>query len=149
MTRILIILLFIVSVNVFSQNIFKEKFEKIKNEIEKNHINLKEIDLVNEKLNETEFQILKILDSNEHDFGNKEIRFISGPAGTTISTKTSFFKSFLNYYSEEHIIVYSIIKLEEKERILSGTDYLVFFWTKTQNPKSKRLLKKIKQTKQT
>jgi len=131
-------------VNVFSQNIFKEKFEKIKNDIELNNIDFLKVDLANEKLNETELQILKILDSNEHDFGNKEIRFISGPSGTTIGTKTSFFKSFLNYYSEEQIIKYSIIKLEEKERILSGTDYLVFFWTKTQNPKSKRLLKKIK-----
>lgn len=147
MNKLLIITLLISNI-VLSQNNLKERFEKIRSDIEINHINLKEIDLVNEKLNETELQILKILNKNLNEFDNKEITFISGPAGTTISTKTAFFKSFLDYYSKEHIIVYSIIKLEEKERILSGSDYLVFFWTKTLNPKSKKLLKKIKQTKQ-
>jgi hypothetical protein len=136
MNRIVILLL-ILSANVFSQNNFKEKFEKIKNDILINNINLEKIDLSNEKLNE-----------NSGDFDNKEISFISGSAGTTIYSKTDFFKSFLDYYSKSHILQYTIIKLEEKERILSGSDYIIFYWVKTFNPKSKRLLNKIKQTKQ-
>lgn len=144
MNKLLIITLLISNI-VLSQNNLKEKFEKIRSDIEINHINLKEIDLVNEKLNEIELQILKILNKNISEFNNKEITFISGSAGTTISTKTSFFKSFLDYYSKEHILQYSIIKLEEEEKILSGSDYLIFFWVKTLNPKSKKLLKKIKQ----
>jgi hypothetical protein len=147
MNRIVILLL-ILSANVFSQNNFKEKFEKIKNDILINNINLEKIDLSNEKLNETEIQILKILNKNSGDFDNKEISFISGSAGTTIYSKTDFFKSFLDYYSKSHILQYTIIKLEEKERILSGSDYIIFYWVKTFNPKSKRLLNKIKQTKQ-
>jgi len=148
MNKLLIITLLISNI-VLSQNNLKEKFEKIRSDFEINHINLKEIDLSNEKLNETEIQILKILNKNNGDFDNKEISFISGSAGTTIYSKTDFFKSFLAYYSKNHILQYTIIKLEEKERILSGSDYIVFYWVKTFNPKSKRLLKKINQTKQT
>jgi hypothetical protein len=144
-----LILLILISKTLFSQSNQKEKFEKIKNTIEINNINFEKINLSNEKLNKTELQILKILNKNSGDFENKEVTFISGPAGTTIYSKTDFFKSFLNYYSENHILQYTIIKLEEKERLLSGSDYLVFYWVKTFNPKSKRLLKKIKQTKQT
>lgn len=148
MNKLLIIFL-LFSTNIFSQNDSKVSFEEIKKNIKSNNINLEKVDFSDEKLNDTELQILKVLNGNIHNFDKKEIRFISGPAGTTISTKTSFFKSFQDSYTKEHVLAYSIIKLEEKERILSGTDYLVFFWSKTYNPKSKKLLKKIKQTKQT
>lgn len=150
MNRILIIILIVLSTTVFSQSDSKQRFESIKSDIELNQINLKEIDLVNENLNETELKILKILSTNNDDFNNKEVTFITGPAGTTISTKTEFFKSFLDfYYKKENIISHTIIKLEEKERLLSNSDYLIFYWSKTYNPKSKKLLKKIKQTKKT
>jgi len=148
MNKILIIIMLFCT-NIYSQNNLKEKFEKVKNDVKINNINLENIDLSNEKLNETEIQILKILNKNSGDFDNKEISFISGSTGTTIYSKTDFFKSFLDYYSKNHILQYTIIKLEEKERILSGSDYIVFYWVKMFNPKSKRLLKKIKQTKQT
>lgn len=148
MNRLSLMILFLTT-NLFSQNYHKEKFEEIKIGIEINAVNLEKVDLKNEDLNETEIQILKILNKNSGDFDNKEISFISGSAGTTIYSKTDFFKSFLDRYLKNQILQYSIIKLEEKERILSGSDYIVFYWVKTFNPKSKRLLKKIKQTKQT
>lgn len=139
-----LILILLISNTLFSQNNSKEKFEKIKVDIEINKINLENIDLSNEKLNETELKVLKILNKNSGDFDNKVITFISGPAGTTIFSKSDFFKSFLNYYSEEHIIQYTIIKLDENEKMLSGSDFLIFYWVKMLNPKSKKLLKKIK-----
>ncbi len=148
MNKISLIIL-LLSTNLFSQNNSKLKFEDVNKNVELNNINLEKVDLSNEKLNETELQILKVLNGNIDDFNKKEVTFISGSAGTTISTKTSFFKSFLDYYSKKRILQYSIIKLEDKERMLSGSDYLICYWVKTLNPKSKRLLKRIKQTKQT
>jgi hypothetical protein len=138
------ILFLLISNTLFAQNNSKLKIIEIKKKIELNNINLGNIDLSSEKLNDTELQILKILNGNENDFNEKVITFISGPAGTTITSKTAFFKSFIDYYAIEHNIQFNIIKLDKNERILSGSDYLIFFWVKMLNPKSKKLLKKIK-----
>jgi hypothetical protein len=143
MNKILIILL-LFSTNIFPLSSSKLKIEDVKKGIEYNNIDLQKIDLLNENINDIEIKILKILSTNDDDFHNKKITFITGPAGTTLSTKSDFFKSFLNYYSNNHILQDTIIKLEENEKEMSGSDYLIFFWVKMMNPKSKKLLKRIK-----
>lgn len=149
MNRILIVIL-IISTKIFSQSDSKESFEIIKRNIEQSQIDLKKIDIVDKNLNDTELKLLKLISSNNDEFNNKEITFITGSAGTIISSKATFFKSFLEYYYEKELIIpHAIIKLDEKQRLLSDSDYLIFFWSKTYNPKSKKLLKKIKQTKHT
>lgn len=144
-----LILLFFLPFSLFSQNHSSLSIENFKKDIELNGINLQEIDTINESINNVEFDILKIL-NNSKEVRNKKIVFVSGSLGRTISTKANFFKSFIHYYnSYNRLLNYSIVELEQKEKEFSGVDVLVFFWTKTYNPKSKKLLKKIKQTKQT
>ena len=131
----IIFLLF--STNLFSQIASREEFDELKISFEKNKIDINEIDLENENLNQTELKILKVLFGSTDDFENKTVTFITGSSGTIISTKTSFFETFKNRYLKEDIIPFKIVKLEEKERLLSTSDYLVYFWVKTSNPKSK------------
>jgi hypothetical protein len=138
------IIFLLVSSNLFSQISFRAEFDELKTSFKKNSIDINDVDVENENLNLTELKILKILYDSSENFENKAITFITGPAGTTISTKTSFFKSFKDRYLINDIIPFTIIKLEEKERLLSTSDYLIFFWVKTSNPKSKKLLRKIK-----
>lgn len=138
------IIFLLLSTNLFSQIASRAKFENLKNSFAENKIDVNEVDLNNEKLNQTELKILKLLYGSTVDVEDKNINFISGSLGTTITTKTSFFRTFKERYLIEDIIPFTIVKLEEKERLLSGSDYLVFFWVKTYNPKSKKLLKKIK-----
>ena len=138
----IIFLLF--STNLFSQIASREEFDELKTSFEKNKIDINEVDLENENLNQTELKILKVLFGSTDDFENKTVTFITGSSGTIISTKTSFFETFKSRYLREDIIPFKIVKLEEKERLLSTSDYLVYFWVKTFNPKSKKLLKKIK-----
>ncbi len=140
-----ILLLF--STNLFSQIASGAEFDELKTSFERNSIDINDVDVENENLNLTELKILKILYGSSENFENKAITFITGPAGTTISTKTSFFKSFKDRYLINDIIPFTIVKLEEKERLLSASDYLIFFWVKTSNPKSKKLLRKIKKYK--
>ncbi|HCQ14561.1 hypothetical protein, partial [Flavobacterium sp.] len=99
--------------------------------------------------NGTEISILKTLNNSDKDFKNKIITFISGSAGTTISKKKYFFESFKNYYLQNDVFQFTIIELDEKERLLSGSDFLIFYWVKFFNSKSKSLLKKIKKYNQT
>ena len=64
----------------------------------------------------------------------------------SISSKKAFFDSFKDRYYKNDIFSFLIVKLDEKSREVSNSDYLAFFWVKTCNPKSKKLLKKIKQS---
>jgi hypothetical protein len=131
----------------YSQNNTLVSYEILKEKFTEEKVDLDKINLSSEIVNKTELSILDLLNNSKNEFENKEITFISGSAGTTISKKSSFFNSFKNYFIEKKIIQFSIIKLEEKEKSLSESDYLIFFWVKTMNPKSKKLLKKIKNTK--
>ena len=143
-----LLFIFCISIESYAQNSTAIEYEALKERIISKNIDVNNIDASSEIINKTEGLILEILNNSENDFENKKITFISGSAGTTISKKSYFFDSFKNYYLNENVIQFKIIKLEEKERLLSGSDYLIFFWVKMYNPKSKKLLKKIKQTNQ-
>ncbi len=136
--------IFFITFSSYAQNSSILKYEFLKEKINEKKIDLDKIDFSSEIINETEISILEILNNSVNNFENKEITFITGSAGKTISKKTNFFDSFKNGYFKKHIISFSINKLEEKERLLSGSDYIIFFWVKIGNPKSKKLLKKLK-----
>lgn len=148
MTRKIYFLLLMFSFGVFSQNSKSIQFEDFKSQIIQDNINFDEAGIDESTiLNKTETKVLELLNNNSDTFENKTVTFISGSAGTTIRTKKVFFDLFKNRYFKNNMFInFSIEKLDEKSKNLSGSDYLVFFWVKTYNAKSKALLKAIKQT---
>jgi hypothetical protein len=142
--KIIALTFIFISFHLYSQNNAKIEFEDVIVKIKENQINIDDMDLINEKLNPTDLNLIKILCNEKYNLIDKKIRFISGSAGTTISKKTTFLKSFKESLSKNRILQFSIIELNEKEKDLSNSDYLVFFWTKMIPARTKKLLKKIK-----
>ena len=146
----ILVLLFSFFLGVNAQNNSNVHFEELKQSIENENINLEAIDLSSEVINNTELKIVQLLNNSADNLNGKSFAFVSGSTGTFISKKTVFFYYFKDsFLNKKNVLTYSIVKLNPDQIKLSNTDYIVFFWTKTYNPNSKALLKKIKNTKQT
>ncbi len=144
------IIFLLVSVNLFAQSNGVIVFDDLKVKIEERKINFENLGTSTEELNKTEIEVLELLNNSSKSFEGKKLAFITGPAGTTISDKIIFFNSFKRYYSElNRNIKFNIVELNKEQKELSDVDVIVFFWTKTHNHKSKRLLRRIKQIKHT
>lgn len=134
--------------SLFSQNSSVLNFENLKLKIESSAIDINDLGKNDEnKLSETELKVIHLLTNETEDLNQKDITFITGSTGKSISNKKYFFDSFRNHYLKNHLISFSIVKLDDESKLRSGTDYLIYYWVKMYNPKSKSLLKKIKQTK--
>ena len=146
MKKIHLTFLFI-SFNLFSQSNTLLTFEELKLKIEQSNINFDSLGIDKQRqLNKAEITLLALLNNNEEILTNKKVTFITGSTGKSISSKNAFFDSFKDRYYKNDIFSFLIVKLDEKSRDVSNSDYLAFFWVKTCNPKSKKLLKKIKQS---
>lgn len=141
----IIFLLF--SANLFAQSNSVIKFDDLKKQIEERKINFENLGTSSNELNQVEIEVLELLNNSSKSFEEKKIVFITGSAGKHLSNKTVFFDSFKNHYSKHNSnINFNIVELNEKQKELSGVDIIIFFWTKTYNQKSKKLLRRIKQT---
>ena len=144
------IIFLLVSVNLFAQNSSAIVFDDLKIKIEERKINFENLGTTTEELNNSEIEVLELLNNSPKSLEGKKIAFITGPSGTTISDKIIFFNSFKNYYSKHNRnIKFNIVELNDKQKVLSGVDVIVYNKTKTYNHKSKILLRRIKQTKHT
>ncbi|HLP65128.1 hypothetical protein [Flavobacterium sp.] len=118
--------------------------------MESNSIDINDLGKDDEnKLTETELKVIDLLNNKTEDLNQKDITFITGSTGKSISNKKYFFESFRNNYLKNNLISFSIVKLDDESKLSSDTDYIIFYWVKMYNPKSRTLLKKIKQTKHT
>jgi hypothetical protein len=146
MKKIHLTFLFI-SFHLFSQSSTLIKFDELNLKIQQSNINFDSLGTDKQRqLNKIEITLLELLNNNKEILTNKKVTFITGSAGKSISSKNVFFDSFKDRYYKNDILSFLMVKLDEKSRDLSNSDYLLFFWVKTCNPKSKKLLKKIKQT---
>ncbi len=147
--KIITALFLLITTFNFSQNSSVLNFEDLKQKMEFNAIDIDNLGKNDEnELTETELKVIYLLNNETENLNQKDITFITGSAGKSISNKKYFFNSFRNHYLKNHLISFSIVKLNDESRSLSGTDYIVYYWVKMYNPKSRTLLKKIKQTKQ-
>jgi hypothetical protein len=147
--KVITVFLFLFSTFIFSQNSSVLNFEDLKQKMEFNAIDINDLGKNDEnKLTETELKVIHLLNNDTENLNQKDITFITGSTGKSISNKKYFFDSFRNHYLINDLISFSIVKLDDKSRLLSGTDYIIYYWVKMYNPKSRTLLKKIKQTKQ-
>ena len=148
MKKLQVIILLLVSVNLFAQNNNSIVFDDLKVKIEERKINFENLGTSTEVLNQTEIEVLELLNNSQKSFEGKKIAFITGSSGTSLSNKIIFFNSFKSYYTKhKRNINFNIVELNNEQKELSGVDIIVFFWAKTYNYKSKRLLKRINQNK--
>lgn len=139
------IILLLVSINSFTQNRSSIEFDDLKLQLNQNNIQFDSLGVdSNYKLNSHEQKTIQCLNDKIIDFKNEKIAFVTGSAGTTIVDKTIFFKNFKSWYDRNALISFTLVKLDKKNKEISGFDYIMVFWAKMYNPNSKKLLKKLK-----
>lgn len=132
MKKIGAIILLLISINTFGQNLSECGIDN------------------NPKLTQTESEFLTEYMNNEqrknYDLTDKKVIFITGNSAHKSGTKTEYFDQIKEWNVNGNKIATWIVKLNEKEREISGDyDVIITYWVKVLTKKrKKKIINEIK-----